>query len=373
MSQSKYLNLSLLTPLGKADYSPFIYIHVHKTCICHFYSDVEALGSVVMEFSVDNSRWSYETIQFLEHVVLSITLEVKGYGEEYEVDDFFTLYQSVGNNTEELVAWLTDQHPRRGDVEIELTSPQNTTSTLLPYREFDFVNAEGYKNWPFMTVHSWGENPNGVWTLRITYKSASGYVHVGGAELQLYGTSYAPESVRGIPSQCDDACSRGCWGEGPSKCDICKQLRVDSTLECVEVCPPGYTEYNSYCLCDNCDSGDLGDASDGSDSTRGGEAGDNDTGSDSGESGEDRGREGGDNNTESDGESSDGGEKQSERDSGGDSVQWKLSLILSSIFAALILVFLVIVCYLACKVARHKNKQTSFTRLWDNGHVVSSV
>lgn len=57
---------------------------------------------------------------------------------------------------------------RRGDLHIYLVSPFGTRSTLLAQRPND--NAEqGFKNWPFMTVHNWGEPPNGNWTLEIHY------------------------------------------------------------------------------------------------------------------------------------------------------------------------------------------------------------
>ena len=284
-----------------------------------------------MEFTVDNTRWSHETVRFIEHVVLTISLEVRGYEQEYTEDDFFDYHATVGNDTEQLVAWLTDEHPRRGDIQIELTSPMNTTSKLLPYRDFDFVNSQGYKDWPFMTVHNWGENPHGTWTLKIMYKSSLGYVHVDGVELTLYGTSLTPESVRSIPPQCDEACSRGCSGEGPSNCDVCKQLRLESTLECVDKCPPGHTEYNSYCLCDNCESENVADYK-----------GDN-------------------------------GVTEGDRDSG-DGVQWSLSLILSVVVSVVILVIFVIACYFAVQIVRqhycHKKKLPSFTRLQDN---ISSV
>lgn len=41
-----------------------------------------------------------------------------------------------------------------------------TNSTLLSRRTED-DSADGFTNWPFMTVHNWGESPRGVWTLEI--------------------------------------------------------------------------------------------------------------------------------------------------------------------------------------------------------------
>ncbi|XP_072433688.1 PC3-like endoprotease variant B isoform X1 [Chiloscyllium punctatum] len=55
----------------------------------------------------------------------------------------------------------------RGNLEISLTSPFGTKSMLLAVRSFD-ESQEGLKNWTFMSVHFWGENPNGAWILKIT-------------------------------------------------------------------------------------------------------------------------------------------------------------------------------------------------------------
>lgn len=41
-----------------------------------------------------------------------------------------------------------------------------TSTVLLAERERD-RSPNGFKNWDFMSVHTWGENPIGTWTLRI--------------------------------------------------------------------------------------------------------------------------------------------------------------------------------------------------------------
>lgn len=42
-----------------------------------------------------------------------------------------------------------------------------TSTVLLAERERD-KSPNGFKNWDFMSVHTWGENPAGTWILRIT-------------------------------------------------------------------------------------------------------------------------------------------------------------------------------------------------------------
>lgn len=63
-------------------------------------------------------------------------------------------------------AKITLTASRRGDLQIHLTSPGGTRSTLLDRRRLD-VSRAGFNRWPFMTVHSWGETPVGIWQLEI--------------------------------------------------------------------------------------------------------------------------------------------------------------------------------------------------------------
>ena len=61
---------------------------------------------------------------------------------------------------------LSVRHRRRGDMVIELTSPQGTTSQLLAKRPLD-DSSRGLDKWPFTSVEFWGENPQGDWTVKI--------------------------------------------------------------------------------------------------------------------------------------------------------------------------------------------------------------
>jgi proprotein convertase subtilisin/kexin type 5 len=56
-------------------------------------------------------------------------------------------------------------HPR-GNLQLILTSPQGTPSTLLLQRPRDLVSSN-FDDWPFLSVHFWGEDPHGVWTLAV--------------------------------------------------------------------------------------------------------------------------------------------------------------------------------------------------------------
>jgi len=58
------------------------------------------------------------------------------------------------------------EHNRRGDLSLTLTSPHGTSSQILSPRSND-DSSEGIRDWTFMTVHNWGEDPTGEWTLEV--------------------------------------------------------------------------------------------------------------------------------------------------------------------------------------------------------------
>lgn len=81
---------------------------------------------------------------------------------------------------------------RRGDIHIYLVSPHGTRSTLLAQRPAD-VSDQGFRSWPFMTVHNWGESPNGIWTLEIHNEGKQhSRAHLREWTLILFGTHDDP-------------------------------------------------------------------------------------------------------------------------------------------------------------------------------------
>uniref|UniRef100_H0X116 Neuroendocrine convertase 1 n=1 Tax=Otolemur garnettii TaxID=30611 RepID=H0X116_OTOGA len=93
----------------------------------------------------------------------------------------------------------TIEYSRRGDLHVTLTSAAEigTSTVLLAERERD-TSSNGFKNWDFMSVHTWGENPVGTWTLRIS--DISGRMQNEGRivswKLILHGTSSQPEHMK---------------------------------------------------------------------------------------------------------------------------------------------------------------------------------
>ena len=67
---------------------------------------------------------------------------------------------------EHVQAKISLQYHRRGDLQIFLVSPNGTRTTLLQKRKNDKQERD-FHDWPFMSVHFWGEQPVGTWTLEM--------------------------------------------------------------------------------------------------------------------------------------------------------------------------------------------------------------
>ncbi|XP_059487314.1 furin-like protease 2 [Neocloeon triangulifer] len=123
------------------------------------------LGQVMQsQVEVDGCINTYNEIQYLEHVQCKLTLR------------FFP----------------------RGNLRILLTSPMGTTSTLLFERPRD-VASSNFDDWPFLSVHFWGERPEGRWTLQIV-NAGNRQINTPGIlkkwQLIFYGTKENPIRLR---------------------------------------------------------------------------------------------------------------------------------------------------------------------------------
>lgn len=107
------------------------------------------------------------------------------------------------NYLEHVQAKITLTSQRRGDIKIYLTSPAGTRVNLLTSRSHD-VSRSGFNQWPFMSVHTWGESPHGNWQLEI-HNDGSYMAQITHWELICYGTE--------TPAQPDD---QPYFGEGES-------------------------------------------------------------------------------------------------------------------------------------------------------------
>ncbi|RNA36541.1 PC3-like endoprotease variant B [Brachionus plicatilis] len=90
---------------------------------------------------------------------------------------------------EHVVANISFEYSLRGNVKLTLISPHGTPSEILSFRKND-KSKKGIRNFPFMTLFNWGENPRGTWKLIIETKndSSNSIGRLQHFSLILYGT-----------------------------------------------------------------------------------------------------------------------------------------------------------------------------------------
>nr|XP_054321358.1 proprotein convertase subtilisin/kexin type 4 isoform X6 [Pongo pygmaeus] len=146
------------------------------------------------------------------------------------------LHNSI-RSLEHVQAQLTLSYSRRGDLEISLTSPMGTRSTLVAIRPLD-VSTEGYNNWVFMSTHFWDENPQGVWTLGLENK---GYYFNTGTlyryTLLLYGTAEDMTARPTGPQVTSSACVQR---DTEGLCQACDGPTYILGQFCLAYCPPRF-------------------------------------------------------------------------------------------------------------------------------------
>ncbi|KAF9246400.1 peptidase S8/S53 domain-containing protein [Melanogaster broomeanus] len=106
---------------------------------------------------------------------------------------------SVSTNLESIEhltirVWIS--HTKRGDVEVELISPNGIRSVLAAARAQDHAN-NGFRGWRFMTIKHWGENPIGDWTIKVSDQSddkQNGTFH--GWRLMFWGSTIDPSVIK---------------------------------------------------------------------------------------------------------------------------------------------------------------------------------
>lgn len=108
---------------------------------------------------------------------------------------------------EHVTVTMNIAHTRRGDISVDLISPNKVVSHLSVPRRMD-AEAAGYDDWTFMSVVHWGESGLGTWTVIV--KDTKVNEHNGtwtDWHLKLWGESIDPAKavVLPMPTEEDDA------------------------------------------------------------------------------------------------------------------------------------------------------------------------
>ncbi|XP_066908018.1 furin-like protease 2 [Halyomorpha halys] len=178
---------------------------------------------------------------------------------------------------------LTLNFSPRGNLRIVLKSPQGTPSVLLSQRPRDVISSN-FDSWAFLSIHFWGEDPRGVWTLSIINagpRKADSNGILKKWELLFYGTETNPirlkppslqmfkkkhpvtEEEAKVPGEnyednniedgleiiydCHEECDKtGCYGPQNTQCISCLHFKLNK--RCVAECPEGYYRTSKECL-----------------------------------------------------------------------------------------------------------------------------
>ncbi|CAG9105776.1 unnamed protein product [Plutella xylostella] len=174
------------------------------------HTEIPPEGSIKLSISTAACAGAGSEVRYLEHVqaVVSANCSRRGDLELFLTSPMGTSIKlcistaacaGAGSEVrylEHVQAVVSSNCSRRGDLELFLTSPMGTRSMILSRRANDDDSRDGFTKWPFMTTHTWGEYPQGVWTLEASFNSggsatpASGWLR--GWSLVLHGTRAPP-------------------------------------------------------------------------------------------------------------------------------------------------------------------------------------
>ncbi|MDC0851427.1 S8 family serine peptidase, partial [Euryarchaeota archaeon] len=107
----------------------------------------------------------------------------------------FSTYVSAGIQVETTEVTVDIEHFWRGDLDIVLVSPSGTESWLA---EGSITNSgQNFENWTFSTVHNWGEQSTGTWTLKVRDTDGGFTGTLNSWSLNIFGISN-PLYVTGV-------------------------------------------------------------------------------------------------------------------------------------------------------------------------------
>ncbi|KAG7293431.1 hypothetical protein NEMBOFW57_003481 [Staphylotrichum longicolle] len=99
------------------------------------------------------------------HVNQAIPQGDKGVAVGFEVTEAM-LKDANLERLEHVTVTMNVEHGRRGDISVDLISPNKIVSHLSVTRKLD-DSTEGYDDWTFMSVVHWGESGVGTWTIVV--------------------------------------------------------------------------------------------------------------------------------------------------------------------------------------------------------------
>ncbi|KAK4680797.1 pheromone processing endoprotease [Podospora pseudoanserina] len=132
------------------------------------------------------------------HVNQPIPQGDKGIAVPFEVTEDM-LKEANLERLEHVTVTMNLKHARRGDVSVDLISPNKVVSHLSTTRKFD-DSTEGYDDWTFMSVAHWGESGVGTWTIIVKDTNVNDFTgSFTDWHLKLWGESRDASKAKVLP------------------------------------------------------------------------------------------------------------------------------------------------------------------------------
>lgn len=147
-------------------------------------SDKYGYGAIDAQLLVDaGSHWSNVAPQVSYSTpVLAVN---QGIPDNFQGGIQKTVFVSQDITLEWVEVKFNAAHSYRGDLKVELVSPDGTVSVLARDRIVD--SGDNYVNWVFATARNWGESSQGTWTLRVSDRKPADGGSWGDWQLNFYG------------------------------------------------------------------------------------------------------------------------------------------------------------------------------------------
>lgn len=132
------------------------------------------------------------------HVKHAIPQGDKGLASSFEVTADM-MKKANFERIEHVTVTMNVEHTRRGDLSVELKSPDGFVSHIATTRRSDTADA-GYVDWTFMSVAHWGESGVGKWTVIVKDTNVNDHEGVfTDWKLRLWGECIDAESQELLP------------------------------------------------------------------------------------------------------------------------------------------------------------------------------
>ncbi|KUI70994.1 Protease KEX1 [Cytospora mali] len=194
----QYLAMNTAVPINEDDGSWETTTIGKKFSHTFGYGKIDAYGLVEMAKTWEKVKPQAWFFSPWVHVKEKIPQGDQGLAVSFDVTPDM-LKEANLERVEHVTVTMNVEHTRRGDLSVDLVSPNKVVSHLSVPRRLD-DQASGYEDWTFMSVVHWGESGLGTWTVIV--KDAKVNEHSGtwtDFHLKLWGESIDASLAKPLP------------------------------------------------------------------------------------------------------------------------------------------------------------------------------